>query len=448
MYIMKKQLLIVSLAVALAQGVMAQDVWTLQSCIDYALEHNIQIQKNRVTQQEGEVSLDQYRNELFPSLSFGTNQGVGYRPFEETTAIVQNGQVTNTSHKVTYNGSYGLNANWTVWNGGINRKNIQAQALQNEIAELSTQQSELAIREQIAMYYVQILYTQEAKAVNEQLLASAQQQYDRGKELLRQGQMSKADLAQLEAQLSGCKYNIVSSETQVANYKRQLKALLELDLNTPFDVATVIPSDAQVLAMIPSAQEAYEKALASRPEIKIAEKNIDAADLQLDIAKRGYYPSVGVSASLATSNYSASQKNMGEQLKSNINASAGVNISVPIFDNHRNQSAVKKAKLRQASRRLDLQDQKNTLSSTIEQYWLSANNNQQNFIAAQEQLKSQRVSFELLDAQFKSGLKNIAELLNGRDNLISAEQRVLEAKYTTLLNVQLLKFYTGEELKL
>lgn len=445
---MKKRLLILSLAAALSHGMFAQQAWTLQDCIDYALQNNIQIQKSRVAEEQGEVALNQYKGALLPSLNFATSHGLGYRPFEESTAIVQNGQVTTTTKNLTYNGSYGLNANWTVWNGGINRKNIEAQELQNEIAKLATEGNELTIREQIAMLYVQILYTQEAKKINEQLTQTALRQYERGLEMLKQGVMSKADLSQLEAQLSGSRYNVVSTETMVANYKRQLKALLELDLNTPFDVASTIPTDEQVLALIPSAQEAYEKALQVRPEIKSAEKSIDAANMQLDIAKRGYYPTIGVSGALGTSNYSASQKNMGEQLKTNINLSAGVNVSVPIFDNRRNQSNVKQAKLRQATSRLDLQDKKNALSSTIEQYWLNANNNQQNFIAAQQQVKSQRVSYELLDEQFKEGLKNIVQLLTGRDNLLNAEQHMLEAKYTTLLNIQLLKFYTGEPIQL
>ena len=153
----------------------AQQAWTLQDCLDYALKHNIQVQKNRIT-------------------------------------------------------------------------------------ALATEQSELTIQEQIAQLYVQIMYTKEAKKVNEQLLKTAQSQYDRGVEMMKQGQMARADVVQLEAQLSSAQYSVVNSETQLANYKRQLKALLELDLNTAFDVAGNTPTDEQVLALVPSAQEAYAKA--------------------------------------------------------------------------------------------------------------------------------------------------------------------------------------------
>ena len=437
-----------ALAFCCAMAAKAQTAWNLQQCIDYALTNNIQIQKNRISEQQGEVALWQDKGALFPSLSFSTSHTMGYRPFEEGTNIVQNGQVTNTKNKVTYQGSYGLNAWWTVWNGGVNQKNIEKQKVQNEITRLNTEQSELTIQEQIAQLYVQIMYTKEAVQVNEKLQKTAQSQYERGVEMMNQGQMAKADVVQLEAQLSSARYDVTSSQTQLLNYKRQLKALLELDLNTEFDVSGQIPTDEQVLALIPSAQEAYAKALESRPEIKSAQLAIDAANMQMDIAKRGYYPSISVSASLGDSHYSASLNDVGKQMKDNLNLSAGVTVSVPIFDNRSNRSSVKSARLEQANSKLDLQDKKNSLSSTIEQYWINANSNQQNFLAARDRVKSQEASYELLNEQFQNGLKNTVEVLQGRDNVISAEQDLLQSKYTTLLNVQLLKFYTGEQIAL
>ena len=437
-----------ALAFCCAMAAKAQTAWNLQQCIDYALTNNIQIQKNRISEQQGEVALWQDKGALFPSLSFSTSHTMGYRPFEEGTNIVQNGQVTNTKNKVTYQGSYGLNARWTVWNGGVNQKNIEKQKVQNEIIRLNTEQSELTIQEQIAQLYVQIMYTKEAVQVNEKLQKTAQSQYERGVEMMNQGQMAKADVTQLEAQLSSARYDVTSSQTQLLNYKRQLKALLELDLNTEFDVSGQIPTDEQVLALIPSAQEAYAKALESRPEIKSAQLAIDAANMQMNIAKRGYYPSISVSASLGDSHYSASRNDVGKQMKDNLNLSAGVTVSVPIFDNRSNRSSVKSARLEQANSKLDLQDKKNSLSSTIEQYWINANSNQQNFLAARDRVKSQEASYELLNEQFQNGLKNTVEVLQGRDNVISAEQDLLQSKYTTLLNVQLLKFYTGEKIAL
>ncbi len=426
----------------------AAQQWTLQQCLQHALENNIQIRQSRLQQEQGEVSLWQAKGQLFPSLSFSTNQSIGYRPFEETMAIVQNGQVTTTDNRFTYQGSYGLNANMTVWNGGINQKNIEAQRLQNQISELSTQQSEQTIQEQIAQLYVQILYSEEAVKVNQQLEQTAKSQYERAREMMQQGQMSRADVAQLEAQWRSTQYNIVNGQTVVANYKRQLKSLLQLPMEQAFDISGQAPTEAQVMELLPGKEQTLQSAMSLRPEIRAAELSIDAANLQLDIAKRGFLPTIGLSASIGDSHYSGSKKSTGEQMKTNLNMSAGVNISVPIFDRRQNRSNVKKAMLGQQSARLDLQDKKTSLSSTIEELWLNANSNQQKYLSARAKTQSQQESYDLLNEQFKNGLKNIVELLTGRDQLLSAKQDELQSKYQALLNLQLLKFYTGADINM
>lgn len=445
---MNKTIKIACMLMGLSMGASAQETWGMQDCIDYALKNNIQIQKNRISEEKGEVALWNRKGALFPSLSFSTNQNMGYRPFTQVMSVVQGDQVTSTSNNVTYQGSYGLNASVTLWNGGINQKNIKEQALQNEITKLQTEQSELNIQEQIAQLYVQIMYTKEALKVNEQLLKTAQTQYDRGLEMQKQGQMAKADVIQLEAQLSSAKYDIANSQAQLENFKRQLKSVLELDINSDFDIRGEIPSDEKVLAVIPSKLEAYNQALTSRPEIRGAELGIESANMQLDIAKRAHYPTIRANASLGSNHTSGSQNNWGNQMKNNLSMNAGVTVSVPIFDNRQIATNIRNAKLNQVNSQLDLEDKKKALSNTIEQYWINANSNQQSYLAAKTRVKSQEASYELLNEQFLNGLKNTVDVLQGRDNVINAEQSMLQSKYTTLLNMQLLKFYTGEKIDL
>lgn len=423
--------------------------WSLQDCMDYAAEHNIQLQKSKLTEQQGELDLVQKKAELFPSLSFSTTQALTYRPLQESASnIVTDGIANSSSNKLTENGSYGLNASWNVWDGGINRKNIKNQKILNQIAQLNTQTTANSIQEQIAQLYIQILYSVEAKKVNEELLQTAESQYNRGKEMYNEGQISKADLAQLEAQVSSNKYNIVATQSQISNYTRQLKELLEIDGMEDFQISTLSLDDASALAPIPNKAEVYENALANRPEIKASKLNIETANLNIDIAKAGYYPSISINAGIGDSHYSGSRDTGAEQLKQNLNASLGFTVSVPIFDNKRNQTNVKKAKISKLDSELDLRNQQKQLFSTIDEYWVNANSSQQNFIAATAKVKSSETSYELLDEQFKNGLKNIVELLTGRDQLLTAKQDQLQSKYTTILNIQLLKFYQGEPINL
>ncbi len=438
--------LLLSVACALAAISASAEPWTLQRCLDYAAENNITLQKNRLSELDAAEQLKMSQAALFPSLSFSMSQGLGYRPFQEATVIVQNGMATSTNNKVTENGSYGLNANWTVWNGGINHKNIQAQKVQTELTAVQTEQTLKSIQEQIAQLYVQILYTIEAKHVNEQLAATAQQQLERGQERYKVGDLAKADVAQLESQVAQTQYDVVNAQTQIDGYKRQLKSLLQLDINTPFDVAGEEMADAQALQPIPDKAEVYAQALNTRPEMRAAQLQADAANLQLDIARRGYLPSISINAGVGDSHYSASNDGFGEQLKRNLNGSVGLGVSVPIFDNRRNKTNVERAKINKTTAALDLLDKQTALGSTIENIWLQATSAQQRFISADAAVKSQETNYELINEQFKAGLKNIVDLLQARDNLLQAQQNKLQSKYTTILNTQLLRFYEGGEL--
>ena len=422
--------------------------WTLRDCIQHALQNNISIRKSRVNEETGKATLSQSKSALWPSLSFSTSHGVNYRPGQETeTYRPVDGEMVSTTN-VTANSSYGINMNWTVWNGGVNHKNVEAQEVSNEISRLTTETNELSIQEQIVQLYVQIMYTREAVKVNQQLVATAEAQHNRGVEMHREGQMAKADLVQLEAQLASARYDVVNSQSQVENYKRQLKNLLQLDMKVDFDITGNIPSDEKALEIVPSAEDVYQQALVSRPEIRSAEKSIESAELQYNIAKRGQYPTIGINAGISDSHNTGSQNNVGTQLKNNLNMSASVSLSIPIWDPRRTITNKQKALLQKTSAQLDLEDKKNDLSSTIEQFWLNATSGQQRFISAEAKSKSQKASYELVNEQFQNGLKNVVDVLQSRDNILSAEQDKLQSKYTTLLNIQLLKFYKGENLDL
>ena len=124
--------------------------WSLQECIDYALENNIQIKKNKATEEQEAIGLKENKAALLPSLSFSMNQSLSYRPLQETTSnLVANGIASSSSNKLTENGSYGLNASWTVWDGGANLKNVKVQELNQQMAALTTETSQNSIQEQI-----------------------------------------------------------------------------------------------------------------------------------------------------------------------------------------------------------------------------------------------------------------------------------------------------------
>ena len=373
--------------------------------------------------------------------SYGHTYGI------KVEVTVENGKITKVE-RLEHDWVEATDTGMGDWDGGANYKNVKAQKLQNQISALTTQTTANSIQEQITQLYIQILYSKDALEVNRSMAETAQSQHERGKEMFEQGQISKADLTQLESQAASAEYDCVATQTQIANYTRQLKELLEITDGRKFDIQGIRTADDVATQIIPNVGEVYQAALNSRPEIQSGRLNVDAAELDIDIAKAGYYPSISITAGIGDSHYSGSRESAGEQMKQNLNASAGVTLSIPIFDNKRNKTNLKKAKLTKMDSELQLQDQQKQLYSTIEEYWLNAYNNQQQYVASLAQLKSAQSSYELLDEQFKNGLKNIVELMNGRDELMSAQQNKLQSQYNTLLHIQLLKFYKGESINL
>ena len=203
--------------------------WDLQTCIDYALQHNITLKRNRISAESAEVDVKTAKAALFPSLSASISQRIVNRPNSESGTIISGDNITSSSSKTSYNGSYGIDANWTLYNGSKRLNTIKQQQLNNRIAELNVAESENSIEESIAQIYVQILYAAEAVKVNENTLAVSRAERDRGQQLLEAGSIAKSDLAQLDAQVSTDKYQLVTAQATLQDYKLQLKQLLELD---------------------------------------------------------------------------------------------------------------------------------------------------------------------------------------------------------------------------
>ena len=442
---MKKRLVVLSMLM-LTLTISAQKKWTMQECIDYAMANNITLQKSKLQKQSATEDLKGSKAALLPTLNASTNQSVGYQPWKDSgVSTVTNGMVNTKVDKTYYNGSYAVNAQWTVWNGNRNTNTIKLNKITEDEAELQSKETANSIQERIAQLYTQILYLDENVKVNEQMLETAKKNEERGQEMVNVGKMSKADLAQLSAQRATDEYNIVETRSQLMNYKLQLKQLLEITDETEFDVAIPEITDTMVLKEVPTLQGVYEQALLNRPEIERSKLAIKSSDVNLSVAKAGWLPTVSMTGSFGTSTNSLSSNGWGKQMKTNFDAMAGVSVSVPIYDGRSTKTSVNKAKIQQLSAQLDLLDQQKTLYSTIQEYWLNAQTNQQKYKAACATVESEQQSFDLLQEQFRLGLKNIVELMTGKDNLLSAQQNQLQSKYQTIYNQQMLKFYeTGE----
>lgn len=433
-------------AMAATAGSMQARQWSLDDCIGYALTNNITLQKTQLQRLSAQEDVLQSQAALLPSLTASTSQNVTYRPWPES-GIVGQGYVSQAVEKVYYNGSYSVSGNWTLWNGGRNTNTVKLNRLAAQQAEADSATQASRLVEQIAQLYVQILYSQEAIKVQQSALATSTKNEERGQWYLKVGKMSKADMAELSAQRAQDEYNVVEAESNLKDYKRQLKQLLQITSDEPFDIAIPATTDAMALEPIPGVATVYDAALQHRPEIRNARLGIESSDVNVKLAKAMRMPTIGLSAGVGTSTTSMSDKGWGKQLKNNFDFGGGLSVSIPLFDNRQAKTAVNKALIQKQNYQLDLKDRQTALYATIEGYWLQAENNQNRFRAAQASTASAATSYEMLAGKFQENLINVVELMTGKDKLLVAQQNELQAKYLAILNIRLLRFYQNGNIR-
>ena len=409
----------------------ASKTWTLQECLDYAYQNNIQVRQSRNNQLSGIEDTKQAKAALFPSLVASTTQSYTNYPSSEVT--------DNNS----YTGTYGITAGMTIFEGGKLRTEVKRQKVQNQMDALSVEESVNDIRIAIVEAYMQALYADDAVRINRSTAEASKAQRDRAEEMLRTGSISRVDFAQLQSQYSSDEYQIVVAGSTLDNYKLQLKQLLELDIMEEMNPAVPGVKEENVLKALPPKNEVYETALKVMPQIRRGELGIEAAKLEEKSARAGFFPSISLSASVGTGHMSNNDFESGSQIWNRFNENVGLTLNIPIFSNRKNRTAVNKAKIALNDSYLEWTSLQKELLRNVESAYLDAVSAQAQYLSAREKEKYARESYELTSEQFRVGVKNTVELITAQNEYSAAQQQVLQAKYLTLLSIELLNIYQG-----
>lgn len=409
----------------------ASKTWTLQECLDYAYQNNIQVRQSRNNQLSGIEDTKQAKAALFPSLVASTTQSYTNYPSSEVT--------DNNS----YTGTYGITAGMTIFEGGKLRTEVKRQKVQNQMDALSVEESVNDIRIAIVQAYMQCLYAADAVRINRSTAEASKAQRDRAEEMLRAGSISRVDFAQLQSQYSSDEYQVVVASSTLDNYKLQLKQLLELDIMEEMNPAVPGVKEENVLKALPSKDEVYATALKVMPQIRRGELGVEAAKLEEKSARAGFYPSISLSASIGTGHMSNNFLESGSQIWNRFNENIGLTLSIPIFSNRKNRTAVNKAKIAVDNSYLEWTSLQKELLRDVESAYLDATSAQAQYLSAREKEKYARESYELTSEQFRVGVKNTVELITAQNEYSAAQQQVLQAKYLTLLSIELLNIYQG-----
>jgi outer membrane protein len=421
--------ILIGMAVVLTTGLGAQEQpkqWDLSGCISYALNNNIQIQKAKISLESSSVDTKQAKAQLLPNLSASIDQNISSYPIGGSTL---------------YSGSYGISSSMLLFDGGKTKKTIEQEKLLEDVQKYSILESEKSIQISILQTYMKILYADEAVSVYEATLKTSEYQLNRGKELLKAGSISQADLAQLESQLSSDKYQLVVAQNTLSTSKLELKQLLELEPGKEINVIIPQIDEVNVLKPVSSLQSIYETSLNVMPQIKSGKINIEVSCLETEKARTGYLPKINLNGSAGTNHNTNSAFSFGNQLSDGFNAGVGVSVSIPIFTNRENKSTVEKALLNEKTTKLNLLDTQKSLLKEIESVYQDALSSQSQFIAANEKVKYLQTSYNLIEQQYNLGMKNTLELLTEKNNLLSAQQSMMQAKYLSIMDLQIMNLY-------
>lgn len=415
-------------SVIIACSLMAQArEWSYNDCVEWAKEHNISLRQTMLNEQTAMVAEEEAKAAWQPSLDFATTHGFSNAPWGE-------------GNKNSYTSNYGLNARWTVWNGGVRENNIKKSELQLAINKLNTANKLRTIEVDMLGVYINLLYAKEAISIYEEAVTLSKAQADRARQLMEAGRLSRVDYSQLESQYEQDRYALVNAVATYDTRRMELKKLLELGINDSISVKNIDWTRDEVLALLPSMDESYRMATAVDLPLQINDLEIEDADVDVKVAKAGRMPDISLTAGVGTGYY-APGESFGTQMKRGVNESVGLTFSIPILDNKKTKSAVAKANIQRLNAQLEREARETELAQQVESWYIDLQSAQSRYIAGEQQVSSTELSNELVNEQFNLGLVNTVELMTAHNNMLEARHSLLQAKYMAMLGHKMIEYY-------
>ena len=307
-------------------------------------------------------------------------------------------------------------------------------------ANLNILQTQNDITLQITQAFLNILLAKENIVYVEDLIKTSQSQLQQGQQRFDAGAIAKKDLVQLQAQLANDEYTLVTSQNNLRQNELTLKQILQLPSAYNFEISA--PDTLLTEKVYPPLQEAENKAIETRPEVKNGEINVQVAQTDLSKAKAGALPTASLGASVATGYTDYQTGKYTSQLNNNFYPQLGVTVSIPIFSNRINKTNIEKSKIQIDQARLSLQDTKTVLSQEVEQSYINVLNAQSQYDAAEKQMDANEESYRITNEEFKIGSVDMVDLLQQKNLYVQALQAYIQAKYNTILSLKIYEFYT------
>jgi len=415
-------------------------VWTVNDCIQYALDKNIQIQKAQVSNEISEIDLNYTKSAWYPSLSGSARQNFSW-----------SNQLNTTTGSTVFEGSNGtnlsLNSGMTVYNGNKIHNTVKKAETDYEADKYNTEIIKENVSLNVLNAYLQVLYAEEQVKNSNNQIASTSEQLNLAGERLKLGQIANSDYLQVKSQLATEKQTLAVAQSQLAINRITLMQFMELQDTKDFQIEHPNLDSLVNQKRLPDPTEVYQISLGIKPEVKNAELLKKSSQISVELAKANFYPNLSMNAGLSTQ-YSSSQKEsaFGNQLKNNLSPAIGLSASIPIYLNKQVRTNVAIARKNTNNAELDELNVKNQLRKAIEQSCQDVISSQIEFEATSEAYKAVKESFDVASEKYFQGLMNSVDFLIQKTSFISSESTYLQAKYKLIFSYKVLDFYSGQPL--
>ncbi len=412
--------------------------WTLKDCIDYAVSKNIDVRKSYLSTQSSELSLEQSKANVLPSLTGSVSKNFSWsKDYNSETGSYGSLGGSNST-------SYGISSGVTLFNGFKLKNSIEQARLNLESSKYYSETVKESMELSILNAYLQILYAQESVRNAEEQIKSTTEQLAFAQERLNVGVISNSDYLQIKSELASEKLTLANAKSTLAIAKVDLMQLMELPVTADFEIVSPDMTHLLEVTEIAGAEEVYRQALGFKPEIRQAALSLESTRLDEKLARAGLYPTLSLSAGLSTGwSNQLDGFNYGEQLKNAITPVVGLSLSIPVFQNKQAQINIKQTKISASDAELDEINTKNELRKKIEQACVDVETAQSQYQASLDQFASAQESYQVAAEKYELGLLNSVDFLSIKTDLITSENELTQAKYNFIFSNKILDFYKG-----
>lgn len=430
-----KRILALSIALAVWTGCLA-DSWSLDSCINYAIEHNITVKSRKLDTRSAELAVTEAKDAFLPQVQGSASQSFSFGRglTSENTYADRNTSQFGWNIGMSLPLFQGLSAKRRL---DYSRANLQAIAEQCEVAKDN-------VELQVISQYLQVLYCGEMLDVAMEQERLSRVQLDRCKVLVEEGKTPELELTQAEAQVAQNHLSVVNAENDRMLALLDLSQLLQLPTMDGFDVQPL----SETASLLPDASEVYDNALRNNHAIKAGRLALTAAEKNISVARTGYIPRLSFTAGIGSSYYNlsgAQNPPFHRQMRDNLSKSLGFSLSIPIFDAFSTRNSVRRAKIQHTSAMLSLEDAQSNLYKSINQAYRQAMASESKHEAALVAEKSTKAAYDAMEVKYEFGRANSTELEQSRSEYIRARMQTVQSRYETLLRMRILSFYNRTE---